>query len=165
LQVVAAEQGVAHALDELDFQSWSGERRLRDLPERDADGGPEAGVPAVEVAEEVAACVGFTAIALARGELAAPHGWTVWSALLVTGVFASALAFLFQSWAQRRLDATRTALVFSLEPVFAGIFGYAVAGDRLGALGWGGCVVILAGIVVAEPFAADVLRRLIPGPG
>ncbi len=118
---------------------------------------------ALTFVEMAAACVGLGAVALARGELGVPHGATVWGALVVTGVFASALGYLFQAWAQRRLDATRTALVFSLEPVFAGIFGYALAGDRLGALGWTGCVVILAGIVLAEPAAADVLRRLIPG--
>jgi drug/metabolite transporter (DMT)-like permease len=84
----------------------------------------------------------------------------VWSALLVTGVFASALAFLFQTWAQRRLDATRTALAFALEPVFTGIFGFALAGDRLGGVGWAGCAVILSGIVIAEPAAADLLSRL-----
>ena len=66
-----------------------------------------------------------------------PHGWTVWGALLVTGVFASALAFLVQTWAQRRTSATRTALVFTLEPVWAALFGFALAGDRLGALGVG----------------------------
>ena len=37
--------------------------------------------------------------------LEVPHGWTVWGALLVTGVFASALAFLVQTWAQRRTSA------------------------------------------------------------
>ena len=64
---------------------------------------------------------------------AVPHGWTVWGALLVTGVFASALAFLVQTWAQQQTSATRTALVFALEPVWAAIFGFALAGDRLGA--------------------------------
>ena len=106
----------------------------------------------------VAAFAGFGVVALARGELEAPRGWTVWGALLVTGVFASALAFLVQTWAQRRTSATRTALAFTMEPVFAGIFGYAIAGDRLGALGWGGCAVILAGILVAEPAAAAAAR-------
>ena len=86
-------------------------------------------------------------VATARADFGFPRGWTVWGALVVTGVFASALAYLFQSWAQRRLDATRTALVFSLEPVFAGVFGFALAGDRLGVTGWLGCVVILGGIV------------------
>ena len=80
-----------------------------------------------------------------------PRGWTVWGALLVTGIFASALAYLIQVWAQQRISATRIALVFSLETVFAGLFGYLLAGDRLGALGWTGCALILAGIALAEP--------------
>ena len=69
-------------------------------------------------------------------QLHVPHGWTVWGALLVTGVFASALAFLAQTWAQRRTTATQTALAFSLEPVWAAFFGFTLAGDRLGAVGW-----------------------------
>jgi len=64
-------------------------------------------------------------------------------------------------WAQRRLSAARIAVVFSLETVFAGLFGFALDGDRLGALGWGGCAVILGGIVVAEPAAAEVLRKVL----
>ena len=93
-----------------------------------------------------------------------PHGWTVWGALLVTGVFASALGFLVQTWAQRQTSATRTALVFTLEPVWAALFGYTLAGDRLGALGWGGCAVIMSGIVLAEPAAAATLVRLVRRP-
>jgi drug/metabolite transporter (DMT)-like permease len=111
---------------------------------------------------EMAACLaGFLAIALAREELSVPRGWTVWGALLVTGVFASALAYLIQIWAQRRMSAARIALIFALETVFAGLFGYALAGDRLGWLGWGGCAAILGGIVLAEPAAAGALRRLV----
>jgi drug/metabolite transporter (DMT)-like permease len=116
---------------------------------------------AFTLVEMVAACLGFTAIALVRGELSVPHGWTVWGALLVTGVFASAFAFLVQTWAQRELSATRVALVFALEPVFAGLAGYLLAGDRLGALGWGGCALILAGIVISEPAAAQASRTAV----
>jgi drug/metabolite transporter (DMT)-like permease len=113
---------------------------------------------------EIATCfVGFLAIALALGDLSVPHGWTVWGALVVTAVFASALAYLIQIWAQRRLSAARIALVFALETVFAGLFGYVLNGDRLGWLGWGGCSLILAGILLAEPAAAGTLRRLVPG--
>lgn len=112
---------------------------------------------------QMAACLaGFLVIALALGELEVPHGRTVWGALIVTGVFASALAYLIQVWAQRRISAARIAIVFSLETVFAGIFGYWLADDRLGWLGWGGCAVILAGIVLAEPTAARFLRSLLP---
>src|SRR4029079_14794130 len=112
---------------------------------------------------EMGACfVGFLAIALALDELEVPHGGTVWGALLVTGVFASALAYLIQVWAQRRISAARIAIVFSLETVFAGLFGYWLADDRLGVLGWSACAVILAGIAVAEPTAGALLRRLSP---
>ena len=112
---------------------------------------------------QMGACfVGFLVIALALGQLEVPHGRTVWGALIVTGVFASALAYLIQVWAQRRISAARIAIVFSLETVFAGIFGYWLADDRLGWLGWGGCAVILAGIVLAEPTAARFLRSLLP---
>jgi drug/metabolite transporter (DMT)-like permease len=113
--------------------------------------------------EMLTAFAGFAAIAVARGEVERPHGATVWGALLVTGVFASALAFLVQTWAQRRASATQTALAFSMEPVWAGIFGFALAGDRLGALGWTGCAVILAGIAVAEPTAGSTLVRILSG--
>ena len=101
------------------------------------------------------------AIAVALGQLHVPHGWTVWGALLVTGVFASALAFLAQTWAQRHASATQTALAFTLEPVWAAFFGFTLAGDRLGGLGWIGCAVIMTGIVIAEPAAAGVLARLV----
>jgi drug/metabolite transporter (DMT)-like permease len=111
----------------------------------------------------LAAFAGFTVLAVALGQLEVPRGWTVWAALLVTGIFASALAYLVQTWAQRRTSATRTALAFTMEPVFAAFFGFTLAGDRLGWLGWGGCAVIMAGILLAEPAAADVLKRLLPG--
>jgi drug/metabolite transporter (DMT)-like permease len=116
---------------------------------------------ALTLVEMATCCVGFLAIALALGDLSVPRGWTVWGALVVTGVFASALAYLIQIWAQQRMSAARIALVFALETVFAGLFGYWLSGDRLGLLGWGGCAAILAGIVLAEPAAAKALRRLV----
>jgi drug/metabolite transporter (DMT)-like permease len=119
---------------------------------------------AFTLVEMVAAFAGLLAVALAAGQLGVPRGWTVWGALLVTGVFASALAFLAQTWAQSRTTATRTALAFSLEPVWTAFFGFTLAGDRLGAAGYAGCLVILAGILLAEPAAADLLIRLARRP-
>ena len=124
---------------------------------------PRYDVLALTQAEMLAAFAGFGVLALALGQVELPRGWTVWGALLVTGVFASALAFLVQTWAQRRISAARTALAFALEPVFAALFGFWLAGDRLGAVAWLGCVLIMAGILVAEPAAAQTLRRLLPG--
>jgi drug/metabolite transporter (DMT)-like permease len=115
---------------------------------------------ALTLVEMATCCIGFLVIALALGDLSMPRGRTVWAALLVTAVFASALAYLIQIWAQRRLSAARIALVFALETVWAGLFGYVLQGDRLGLLGWGGCALILLGIVLAEPAAAGLLSRL-----
>jgi drug/metabolite transporter (DMT)-like permease len=111
--------------------------------------------------EMLAACGGFVLLAVVSGQIELPRGSTVWVALLVTGIFASAFAFLIQTWAQRRTSATRSALAFAMEPVFAALFGYTLAGDRLGALGWAGCALIMSGILLAEPAAGRALRRAI----
>ena len=124
---------------------------------------PRVDALAFTFVEMLAAAVAFLGVAAARGDLGLPRGWTVWGALFVTGVFASALGFLVQTWAQRRTSATRTALAFAMEPVWTAFFGFTLAGDRLGLLGWGGCAVIMAGIVLAEPAAAGALARQVRG--
>jgi len=125
---------------------------------------PRYDAVAFTLVEMLAAGVALGVVAAALGDLHLPHGWTVWGALLVTGVFASALAFLVQTWAQRRTSATRTALAFTMEPVWTAFFGYTLARDRLGLLGWGGCALIMAGIVLAEPAAAGALVRNLRRP-
>jgi drug/metabolite transporter (DMT)-like permease len=125
---------------------------------------PRYDAVAFTLVEMLTAFGALLVVAFAAGQLSVPHGWTVWGALLVTGVFASALAFLAQTWAQRRASATQTALAFSLDPGWTAFFGFTLAGDRLGAVAWLGCVVIMAGIVVAEPAAAQILVRLVRRP-
>lgn len=100
-------------------------------------------------------------LAVATGQLEVPHGWTVWSALLVTGLFSGALGYLVATWVQARTTAARAALVFTLEAPFAALFGVLLAEEVLGWKGWVGCAVIMAGILVAEPAAAGALRALV----
>lgn len=78
--------------------------------------------------------------------------WTpsVTIALAVTGLLATALAFFIQSWAQRWSSPTRTALIFSMEPVFAWVTSYVVAGELLSRRGTLGAALILAGIILVE---------------
>jgi drug/metabolite transporter (DMT)-like permease len=71
-------------------------------------------------------------------------------AIGVAGCFATALAFALQTWAQRRLTPTRTALIFSLEPVFALAAAVALTGEKLTAPSLAGCALILAGVVIVE---------------
>lgn len=100
-------------------------------------------------------------LALAAGQLEMPRGRTVWAALLVTGLFSGALGYLVATWVQARTTAARAALVFTLEAPFAALFGVLLAGEVLGWGGWLGCAVIMAGILVAEPAAAEALRSLV----
>ncbi len=83
-----------------------------------------------------------------------PSASTVWTALLVTGVLASAVAFAVQTYAQRHLSPTRTALILIMEPVFGGVFGYFLAGDRLGVRGWVGAGLIFTGMALSEVIGA-----------
>jgi drug/metabolite transporter (DMT)-like permease len=109
------------------------------------------------------AFVGFLVIAVAAGQVEVPRGWTVWGALLVTGLFAGALGFLVATWVQGRTTAARAALLFTLEAPFAALFGVLLANEVLGWAGWLGCAVTMTGILFAEPAAAAALRRFLPG--
>jgi len=84
------------------------------------------------------------------GDLAVPASAEVWVALAITSVAASAGAFLIQTRAQREVSPTRTAVIFTMEPVFAGLFGFLLAGERLSGRGWLGAGLILAGMLTAE---------------
>jgi len=89
-------------------------------------------------------------IAGAAGDLERPEGATVWSALIVTSLVASALGFFVQSYAQQHASPARTALILASEPAFAGLFGYLLADERLSAVSWLGAALILASIVAVE---------------
>ena len=108
------------------------------------------------------ACATFVVIAVAAGQVEAPDDAQTWYALVVTGVFAGALGYLVATWVQSRATAARAALVFTLEAPFAALFGVLLLSERLGWAGWLGCAVMLGGILLAEPAAASVLRRLVP---
>ena len=75
---------------------------------------------------------------------------TVATALAVTSVLATAAAFTIQSWAQQHLPASHTALIFTLEPVFAWLTSLLFLGERLGPRNLAGAGLILLGIVLAE---------------
>jgi drug/metabolite transporter (DMT)-like permease len=72
------------------------------------------------------------------------------TALLLTGVLATAVAFTVQSWAQQRLSATRTALILALEPVFAFLTSFLFYGERLSVRASFGALLILGGIAFTE---------------
>ena len=73
-----------------------------------------------------------------------------WAAIAFTGVVATALVFSLQVYVQRFTTPTHTALLFSLEPVFAAFFGWWWGGEALGLKAIIGCGLILMGMLIAE---------------
>jgi drug/metabolite transporter (DMT)-like permease len=74
----------------------------------------------------------------------------VWSAIFITACFATALAFWAQNKFQPLFTPTRTAIIFSTEPVFAGFFGFWLLGESLTLFQLGGAGLILMGILVSQ---------------
>ena len=90
-----------------------------------------------------------------------------WSApvvvgILLTGFFSLAAAFSVQAWAQQFIPATHTALIFSLEPVFASLTSFLVLGERLGVRGLFGAGMILAGVLLSEEGGASESMGVAP---
>jgi drug/metabolite transporter (DMT)-like permease len=77
------------------------------------------------------------------------HPAVVW-AILVTGVVCTAVAFTIQAWAQQYTTSTRTALIYMLEPVFAWITSFVVAGEGLSGRASLGAAFILGGVLLVE---------------
>ncbi len=73
----------------------------------------------------------------------------IWG-VAITGFLSLALAFSVQAWAQQFTPPTHTALIFSLEPVFAWATSFIVLGERLGLRGGLGALCILAGVFISE---------------
>jgi drug/metabolite transporter (DMT)-like permease len=81
--------------------------------------------------------------------------YVVWSpaviwGIVITGSLSLALAFAVQAWAQQFTPATHTALIFSLEPVFAWVTSFLFLGERLGTRAGLGALCILAGVLISE---------------
>jgi len=72
-----------------------------------------------------------------------------WFAIVYMAVFAAGLAMLAQTWAQSHLSPTRTAIIMSMEPVFAAFFAVLLGGESVTArMGVGGLMVLTAMLVV-----------------
>jgi len=89
----------------------------------------------------------------------------LWVALAVTSLLATAAAFTIQSWAQKHLPPTHTAVILSLEPVFAWLTAMVFLGERLGMRSLAGAGLIFAGIALTELFPGpQVAEALVETP-
>ncbi|PLT28394.1 DMT family transporter [Peribacillus deserti] len=74
----------------------------------------------------------------------------VWLALLITSIFATAAAFLVQTYSQKFTSSARVALILATEPVFAAITSYLWIHEILSPYAVTGCILIFLGIILSE---------------
>ena len=77
-------------------------------------------------------------------------GIEIWAAAAFLGIAATTLAIVIMVSVQRFTSAVHTALIFTLEPVFAAMFAFWLQGDRLGIVALTGAALIVVGMLVAE---------------
>ncbi len=71
----------------------------------------------------------------------------VWGAVLFMGVADIAFCLLIMNWVQQYISSNRATLIYALEPMWAALFGYVLAGETLSLFAWIGCVFILLGMI------------------
>ena len=78
--------------------------------------------------------------------------WTnqLYFSLLITGILATLFGIGAMVWAQKIISPSRTAIIFSMEPVFAALFAMAVIGEFLSLIEWFGGLLIILGVLFSE---------------
>jgi drug/metabolite transporter (DMT)-like permease len=81
-------------------------------------------------------------------------GLSLWVGIAVCAVFATAVAFTVQLWAQQYTSPGHAAILFALEPVFAVITSYLMLHERLTGRAMKGAGLVVIGILIAELLGA-----------
>ena len=94
---------------------------------------------------QLAMCTLIAGIGSAFEGYSLPPDDGVWAVVIFTAVFATAIAFIVQTWAQAHMSATKVAVILTMEVVFAAIFAVLVGGESLNLQSSiGGIMVIVA---------------------
>jgi drug/metabolite transporter (DMT)-like permease len=80
---------------------------------------------------QLSMCAILSGIASIPSGYSAPPDSGVWAVVVFTAVFATAIAFIVQTWSQAHMSATKVAVILTMEVVFAAIFAIFFGGERL----------------------------------
>ena len=80
---------------------------------------------------QLAMCAFMSAIASIPSGYSPPPDAGVWGVVAFTAVFATAIAFIIQTWAQAHMSPTKVAVILTMEVVFAALFALIFGGERL----------------------------------
>lgn len=78
------------------------------------------------------------------------YDFAFFKAVIITGIFATVYAFLVQTYMQQFTTATKTAVIFTMEPVSAAIYGYFVGNEILTQTQLIGAFLIILATLIAE---------------
>ena len=78
------------------------------------------------------------------------YNYAFFKAVIITAVFATVYAFLIQTYMQQFTTATKTAIIFAMEPVSAAIFAYITVNESLSATQVFGAILIVFATIIAE---------------
>lgn len=102
---------------------------------------------------QLATCALLSGLASLKDGFNAPPDRGVWGVVIFTAIFATALAFLIQTWSQAHISSTKVAVILTMEVVFAALFAVLIGGETLTLqIALGGALVVTAMyfIVLAE---------------
>jgi drug/metabolite transporter (DMT)-like permease len=89
-------------------------------------------------------------VATAPDGVVLPDTGRDWASVVYMAMVAGALALIAQTWAQSQLSPTRTAIIMSMEPVFAAFFAVLLGGEGLTARMLVGGALVLTAMLVVE---------------
>jgi len=97
-------------------------------------------------------CALLSAIPATINGYVAPPDLQVWGVVVFTALFATAFAFVIQTWSQARISTTKVAVILTMEVVFAAVFSVMYGMEPLTLrLAVGGTMVLIAMLAIVQP--------------
>lgn len=108
---------------------------------------------------QLTSCALVAAIPALINGYKAPPDMQVWSVVLFTAVFATAFAFVIQTWSQARISTTKVAVILTMEVVFAALFSFIYGMEPFTLrLAIGGGMVLIAMLAIVQPRVSNQSR-------
>jgi drug/metabolite transporter (DMT)-like permease len=97
-------------------------------------------------------CAVLAAIPASINGYTSPPDSQVWAVVIFTAVFATAFAFVVQTWSQARISTTKVAVILTMEVVFAAVFSFLYGMEPFTLrLAIGGGLVLFAMLAIVQP--------------
>jgi drug/metabolite transporter (DMT)-like permease len=96
------------------------------------------------------------------GGIVIPTDPYIWFVIIITGIFATSLAFFVQTWAQSIITPTHAAVILTLEPLFAGVFGVLVGNEPLTWRIVLGAAFMLTAMYIVQLKSKNIEKKLLP---